>query len=152
MKKALDDGRLEIPASSLRSRGTDNSRGHNTLLAHAMPSPEGDKNISAALEVLLEYRDPAILATSTRGNHLPSAENKVMRLLLPVSAPERQSLPLSQIFSDCGGVRRSWQKIDELEQAVSSNKSLISGLGIIPDYRKASRAPGAEGHPQPDAA
>lgn len=37
-----------------------------------MPSPQGDKNISAALEVLLEYRDPAILATSTRGNHLPS--------------------------------------------------------------------------------
>ncbi|UWU67913.1 hypothetical protein [Bradyrhizobium sp. NC92] len=134
MKKELDDGRLEIPANSLQSRGTDNSRGHNTLLAHAMPSPQGDKNISAALEVLLGYRDPAILATSTRGNHLPSAENKVMRLLLlPVSAPERQSLPLSQILSDCGGVRRSWQKIDELEQAVSSNKSLISGLGIILD-------------------
>lgn len=141
---------MEIPANSLQSRGTDNSRGHNTLLAHAMPSPQGDKNISAALEVLLEYRDPAILATSTRGNHLPSAENKVMRLLLPVSAPERQSLPLSQIFSDCGGVRRSWQNIDELEQAVSSNKSQRAWHN--PDYRKASRAPGAEGHPQADAA
>ncbi|MCK1708644.1 hypothetical protein [Bradyrhizobium sp. 143] len=150
MKKELDDGRVEIPANSLQSRGTDNSRGHNTLLAHAMPSPQGDKNISAALEVLLEYRDPAILATSTRGNHLPSAENKVMRLLLPVSAPERQSLPLSQIFSDCGGVRRSWQNIDELEQAVSSNKSQRAWHN--PDYRKASRAPGAEGHPQADAA
>jgi len=55
------------------------------------------------LEVPLAYRDPAILATSTRGNHLPPAKNKVMRLLLPVSALERRSLPQSQIFSDLRG-------------------------------------------------
>ncbi|KYK43894.1 hypothetical protein A1D31_37595 [Bradyrhizobium liaoningense] len=148
---------------SLQSRGqTIAALDHSSLLAHARASHEGDKNISAALEVLLEYRDPAILATRTRGNHPPSAKDKsLIEAAAAASERPRKAVDayVKNLLRFAGALGARGQEIDQLEhiellelaiRLFPSNKSLISGLGMIRDYRKAGRAPAAKGPPQED--
>lgn len=142
-------------AKSLQSRGqTIAALDHNALSAHARAAHEGDNQISSALEVLLEYREPAILARRTQGNHPPSAKDKsLIEAAAAASQRPRKAVESSvkNLLRFAGALGSRGQEIDQLDhiellqlakKLFPSNKSLISGLGMIHDYRKAEGASG----------
>ncbi|UGY30255.1 hypothetical protein HU675_0049920 (plasmid) [Bradyrhizobium septentrionale] len=142
-------------AKSLQSRGqTIAALDHNALSAHARAAHEGDNQISSALEVLLEYREPAILARRTQGNHPPSAKDKsLIEAAAAASQRPRKAVESSvkNLLRFAGALGSRGQEIDRLDhiellqlakKLFPSNKSLISGLGMIRDYRKAEGASG----------
>ncbi|MBO4227560.1 hypothetical protein [Bradyrhizobium neotropicale] len=131
-------------AKSLQSRGRTNCwLDHNALLAHARAAHEGGRHIGSALEVLLEYREPAILARRIQGNHLPSANDKSLLVAAAAASKRPRNAVEASVknllrFAGALGVRD--QEIDQLDhiellelaqKLLPSNESLISGLGVI---------------------
>ncbi|MGY3621767.1 hypothetical protein [Bradyrhizobium sp. USDA 10063] len=154
-------------AKSLESKGqTIAALDHNSLAAHAKASYGVDKEMNAALEVLLEHREPGILAARTRGDHVSSVEDKSL-----IEAAARTSgrpdkaveTYVKSLLRFAGALNADGQSIDNLDyielvklakKLFPGNKSLISGLGMIRDFRKAEHASGAGGflHAEDDLA
>ncbi|WP_139486131.1 hypothetical protein [Bradyrhizobium ivorense] len=106
-------------AKSLKARGqTIAALDHHALLAHAKTAHEGDKQISFALEVLLEHRDPAILERRNPADHPPSTKDKSLieaaaaaskRPKKAVEASVKNLLRFAGALAGCG------QEIDQLD-------------------------------------
>ncbi|WP_128970775.1 hypothetical protein [Bradyrhizobium tropiciagri] len=145
-------------AKSLKARGlTIAALDHHALLAHAKAAHEGDEQISSALEVLLEYRDPAILERRTPLDYPPSAKDKsLIEDAAAVSKRPRKAVEASvkNLLKFAGALAARSLEIDQLghiallelaNKLFPSNKSLIRGLGMIREYRNAERTSGADG-------
>ncbi|WP_156436163.1 hypothetical protein [Bradyrhizobium pachyrhizi] len=143
-------------AKSLESQGqTMAALDHNALLVHAKGMFGNDNEMDAALLVLREHREPGILAARRpREDQAPAAEDKcLIEAAARTSARPKKAIDVyvKNLLRFAGALNADGQRMTNLEypelvklakERFPGNGSIVSGLGMVRDYRNAERASG----------